>query len=346
MHRFLLFLTWFFVAIPASAETYYVSADGGDTAQRNGRSAETAWKTLAFACEQIPTGDHEIQIGAGEFVVYETAQLKSGWKVQGTPGKTIFIASTDWKLSENPLEGDSTDEYLIAAIKCENVKISDVTLASKTEHRVTGGLYCRGCENIEIANLNVREFRWAGIAVEHSSKINLHHCSLHNASTEKFRYHNGLIQTRWLKHSEIHHNRVTSDIGGGYGYKAGGHEKVRIHHNYFEVVSGFAIESAHENEYGVEIDHNYANRCISIPKGGQGGDPNSRDCPFSFDIHHNLLTDSYTVEGPRNHLRLHHNYIRIEKTGGRVYTHHGGINHGPFISTTTLWKMSTALSCG
>ena len=46
-------------------------------------------------------------------------------------------------------------------------------------------------------------------------------------------------------------------------------------------------------------------------------------------IHHNLLTDSYTVEGPRNHLRFDHNHVRIEKTGGRVYSQHGGNNKGP-----------------
>jgi hypothetical protein len=41
------------------------------------------------------------------------------------------------------------------------------------------------------------------------------------------------------------------------------------------------------------------------------------------------MTDSYAIEGPRNHLRLDHNYIRCEKPNGRIYTHHGGINQGP-----------------
>jgi hypothetical protein len=120
-----------------------------------------------------------------------------------------------------------------------------------------------------------------------------------------------------------------STIGGGYGYKGGGHVGVRIHHNYVDVSGGFAIESAHENEFGVEIDHNYLTRCISIPKSGQGADPDSRGYEYSFWIHDNYLTDSYTVEGPRNHLRLSHNYIHVERPNGRIYTHHGGINHGP-----------------
>lgn len=92
---------------------------------------------------------------------------------------------------------------------------------------------------------------------------------------------------------------------------------------------GFAIESAHENEYGVEISHNTANQTISVPKSRPGENPNNRGYDYSFWIHHNLLTDSYTVEGPRNHLRLSHNYIRIEETGGNMYTQHGGRNDGP-----------------
>jgi hypothetical protein len=84
-----------------------------------------------------------------------------------------------------------------------------------------------------------------------------------------------------------------------------------------------------DNEYGVEIDHNYATRWISIPKSGQSANPTKEGHEYTLWIHHDLLTDSYTIEGPRNHLRLSHNYIRIEKTGGRLYTHHGGRNHGP-----------------
>ena len=68
---------------------------------------------------------------------------------------------------------------------------------------------------------------------------------------------------------------------------------------------------------------------ISIPKSGQGENPNNKGFEYSFWIHHNFLTDSYAIEGPRNHLRLSHNYIRIEDTGGNVYTQHGGKNNGP-----------------
>lgn len=91
----------------------------------------------------------------------------------------------------------------------------------------------------------------------------------------------------------------------------------------------FAVESPHENERGFEIDHNLLHGAVSVPKGGQGADPTKEGFDYAVEIHHNIMTDSYAVEGPRNHLRVHHNYIRIGKPNGRVYAQFGGENNGP-----------------
>ncbi len=326
-------------AAAARADTFHVTAAGADAQARDGRGAETAWASLAYACERVPAGDHTIQLGPGRFVAQRTARPKSGVTIAGTQrdgeNATTLIAASDWPLCKDPRKGDISGEFLIAVHKkrgkAENVTVRHLTLASDPAHRITGAVLVRGARHGSLHHLHVRDFRWSGIRLEHSSDLDVHHSRLHNAATDKFGWHGGAIRTRWIKHSAIHHNRISSDEhgGGGYGYKAGGHEGVRIHHNHFDIHRGFAIESAHENEYGVEVDHNFANRCISIPKGGQGADPNERGYPYSFWIHHNVLTDSYTIEGPRNHLLFERNYVPIAKPNGRVYTHHGGKNHGP-----------------
>lgn len=316
-----------------SADVFYVNLRGEDSPERDGRKPDSAWRSLAHACSRVPEGEHVIQLGQGVFEATQTAHLKSGWTVRGVGRKkqrfTEIRARRDWALSEAPCEGDVDNEFLLVGKKVRGVTILDLILSSDPEHRITGGLRLKGARDVAIRNVGVREFRWTGLELDHCASVEVSGCRIENASTEKCRFHNGLIKTRWLKHSEIHHNEIVSDVGGGYGYKGGGHEGVRIHHNYIDVVGGFSIESAHENEYGVEIDHNHATRCISIPKGGQGADPKDRGFAYSFWIHDNYLTDSYTVEGPRNHLRLSHNYIHIQKPNGRVYTHHGGKNHGP-----------------
>lgn len=333
------------------AKTYYVSTNGVDTSARDGQSWNSAWKTLAYACEQVPAGAYTIQLGRGKFIATNSAYPQSGITIVGMGGganKTQIVASTDW-LVKAPCEQNNSDQYLIVLNQAHNVTIDNVVLASSPQP-ITGAIYASRSNNLKIHDVVVKDFRWAGMYFELLSGLEVYNCNIENASTEKCRFHNGMIRTKWIKHSQLHHNRLVSTIGGGYGYKGGGHENVRIHHNHFEIQGAFAIESAHENEFGVEIDHNYINRCISIPKGGQTADPNPRGYQYSFWIHDNLLTDSYTVEGPRNHLRLSHNYIRIEKPNGRVYTHHGGINHGPvWIEHNVIENVDRALiwmNCG
>lgn len=319
----------------ATAETFHVATTGEDADARDGKSPEAAWKSLAYACDKVPAGEHTIKVGPGTFTATRTARPKAGVSIVGSgrggDGATRIVADAGWKLVSAEVLPKPADEFLIAVAKAKGVAVRDLELASPPDHRVSGAVYATGAEGLVLDNLALREFRWAALYLEHSSKLDVGYCDIENGATDKDKFHTGAVRSRWLKDSEIHHCRVVTAVGKEYGYKAGGHENVQFHHNYVEVQGEFAVESAHENEYGLDIHHNYLNRCISVPKSGQGDDPTKRKFEYSVRIHHNLLTDSYTVEGPRNHLRLDHNYIRIEKTGGRVYTHHGGVNHGPVL---------------
>jgi hypothetical protein len=318
--------------------TFFVSLDGHDEAERDGRSAEAAWRSLAYACERVPAGNNLILLGPGTFVAQRTARPPSGVTIVGltavdpASGKSTasrIIAAKDWPLADKITDMGPEDEYLIDLRRVQGVTIRDLTLCGDPERPITGAIHVRDGDRIVLQDLTVRDFRWNGLALQHSQRLLVERCLIENASLDRLHYHGGLIRTRWIKDSQVQHNRIVATRGAGYGYKGGGHEGVRLHRNWIQVVSEFAIESAHENEYGLEIDQNYLNRCVSVPKGGQGDDPNKRGFEYSVWIHNNLMTDSYAVEGPRNHLRLSRNYIRCEKTGGRIYTHHGGNNRGP-----------------
>ncbi len=333
--RYLIYLLLLLTSVSPvlQAEIFYVNHEGKDDPDRDGTRVQKSWRTLAYAAERIPAGDHLIRLGQGVFEETKPIVVKSGIKIIGKGrGKKQFTevrAATTFPLSEDPCSDKDSAGFLFVFNKVAKNKIENLIISSPKDRRIRGGLFFTRSQKITLKNLHVREFRWAGIHIEYSNQVELSESTIENASTEKCRFHNGLIRTKWLKHSEIHHNKIISTVGKGYGYKGGGHEGVRIHHNHIEVEGGFSIESAHENEFGVEIDHNYANKCISIPKGGPGADPKTRGFKYSFWIHDNYLTDSYTIEGPRNHLRFNHNYVHIKKTNGRVYTHHGGKNHGP-----------------
>ena len=334
--RTLVFLTAVFFAHSAYAEKFHVMVDGVDDPARDGKTWETAWASLAFACEQTPEDgeSHTILVRAGTYEATRTAFPKANTIItgEGAGGKlmTELVASKTWPLSkEFKPEDPPEEEHIIAFRKKDNITVKNMRLRSDPEHRITGGILATASKHLEIHDLIFEDFRWSGVFLNVCQDLVVTKCRFEDASTDRMKHWGGHIRSRYLKDAEISHNRIIGRVGGGYGYKAGGHTNARIHHNFIDIKGGFGIESAHENEYGVEIDHNWINHCISIPKGGQASDPNERGFAYSFWIHHNFLSHSYTIEGPRNHLIFENNYVNISHPNGRVYTHHGGINHGP-----------------
>ncbi len=318
------------LAATAHADVFYVAVDGADDPARDGRSPASAWATPAHACTRVPAGLHRIQLGPGEFVLREPLRVPSGVELVGAGrDATRMVASAEWPIAPSLTGIGPAAEFLIVLDRATNVAIRDLELASPPPRLIAGAIRAVGGADLSIERVRVRDFRWNGLAFELSHRVAVRHCEILNASRERHGHHGGLIRTRWIFDSEVVGNRIVSTDGGAYGYKGSGHERVRILGNWIEVAGEFAIESAHENEYGLEIAYNLLTRCVSVPKGGQGADPAERGCAWSVRIHHNVMTDSYAVEGPRNHLEVDHNWIRCEKPGGRIYTHHGGVNHGP-----------------
>ncbi len=315
----------------AWADTFYLSPTGSDAPDRDGRTPETAWRTLAFACDRVPAGDHTIQFLAGEFPSERPAYPRSGVQIEGpnpTHGYARLIASPDWPRSPQMSDVGPTNEFLIVLRGVSNIVIRNLELSSSPGVPIAGGIYARDVHGVRLEGLRLRNFRWNAIGIEYSRHVVISNCDIFDGSLERHSYHGGSIRTRWIHESALVGNRIVS-TNGSYGYKGSGHQAVRMIGNHIEVQGEFSIESAHDNEYGFEIAWNYLNRCVSVPKGGQGDDPNKRGFPFSVWIHHNLMTDSYAIEGPRNHLVLSENYIVCTKPNGRIYTHHGGVNHGP-----------------
>lgn len=324
------------LAAALCGDTFHVTTDGVDSADHDGRTKQTAFHSLAYACEQLPEGENIIQIGPGEHVCTRPAIVPSNTSIFGRgfhgDGSNFarLVASTEWPLRDAPCDGPLEDESIIVIRKrAENVKLWGIQIESPEDRRLTGGLTMDACSNVKIDTCRFRDFRWFGVRAVVCKNIEIARSSFRHCSTVKCKHRLGNISTNWLAESAIHHCRITPlPNGGGYGYKGGGHTNVRFHDNTVEPCY-FAIESPHENEYGFVIDHNELHGAISVPKGGQGADPSTRGFEYSVEIHHNLMTDSYAVEGPRNHLRVHHNHIHINKPNGRVYSQFGGFNNGP-----------------
>jgi nitrous oxidase accessory protein len=92
-----------------------------------------------------------------------------------------------------------------------------------------------------------------------------------------------------------------------YGIKVRQAVGCRIHHNTIE--TNFSMEFPFENDGAVEIDHNVCHGTISIPKYAGGVVPKSGS---TFHIHHNWMSDSYSIEFVRNGVEIDHNLFNFD----------------------------------
>ena len=347
---------------PLAADDYFVDPAGSDDA--DGRTRATAWASVERAADAVPAGEHRIRLAPGDYPLARTVALKGGVTLVGAnlqwdrkrpdaPRFSVLHPGPDWPRADfanfiKPPD-NTPDQYLLRAAKhargvtVREVRLRGTVAEGDAEIRATGGFHADQAENLTLEGLDVREFRLSGLRLLYCSDLRVAGCRVHNASTEKAPHGNGksrwggLIWTAWPKRALFEDCRVTSDAVRGYGFKGGGSDGCRITRC---VVEGqyFAIEHPHEHEFGLEIDHCRLGGCISVPKGGGQTDPTKRGHDRSVHIHHNYLTDSYTVEGPRGYLEFAHNWVHVEKPGGRCYTHHGGENRGPVLIHHNLFE--------
>ena len=332
----------------AYADTYYVSTSGQDVASRDGLSPATAWKSLAYASQQMPEGEHTLQLGKGIFELTETVKLKKGWTLTGQ-GHTGSTTTTLINAASFGPKGDicktekqaPIENYLLGGANLENITISNLILTSREDQPLDGALIFKWGKNVELSDLLINNFRWNGIYIYNASQFNIHHSNFEDASFEKHcGYWSGGLRTRYIRDFELHHCEFKTTKGGAYGYKASGHRKAKIHDNVFHnnVSKGlndnrpFDLESAHEFEYDLEIYNNTFNGMVSVPRAGGQQDPTKEPEGYTYAvrIHDNVFYGSAGVEGPRSYLEIDHNYF-VNKWGnsGRVYEIHGGENAGP-----------------
>ena len=346
---YLAFLLLLAATLTQAQQTYYVSTTGQDDAGRDGLSLATAWKSIAYAFQQVPKGEHTIQLGAGVFTLSKTAPLKSGWTLNGqghTGSNTTTIINASTFSPEGaiclPLSQERDDfpleNYLIGGNGLENVTISNLVLTSRLDQPLDGAIMMKYARNLELFNLTVREFPWNGIYLREGKQVRIHHSLFEDASYERLcNTWGGALRTRYMNDFTLDHCEFKTTKGGAYGYKGSGHENAKVHDNLFhgkttlgadETYRPFDFESAHEFEWGLEIYNNTFNGMVSVPKSNEQGLQSNGGAkltyPYSIRIHDNTFYGSGGVEGPRSHLEIDHNYFAQKwNNNGRVYEIHG-----------------------
>ena len=332
---------------PAVAGTYHVAPGGDDAAGGLTRDAPLA--TVGRACELAAAGD-VVRLAPGEYPLDRTIVLKAGVTLVGANRPwdendrdavrfSTLRPGPDWAKADPP--GDNAPgQYLLRAAKgAGGVTVRHVRFrgdragggADGGPPVVTGAVHADQAKGLTLDRLHADTFRLCGFRLLYCEDLRVAGCRLTDAALEKDGPRWGAaVWTAWPKNGVLEDCRIAGARSGGYGIKGGGSDGFRVTRC---VVTGpyFSLEHPHDNEFGLEIDHCRFDGCISVPKGGPQTDPAERGHARSVYIHHNYLTDSYTVEGPRQYLEFAYNYVHVERPNGRCYTHHGGNVPGPVL---------------
>ncbi|MEM9213619.1 MAG: LamG-like jellyroll fold domain-containing protein [Cyanobacteria bacterium P01_F01_bin.150] len=214
------------------------------------------------------------------------------------------------------------DAYLFDLDKnADNVIFRDLTVTGAEVH---GAIFGVRLDDLEISEVEFNDFAWSSIRLFNSSNAKIHNNVFLDAGGQaKNGATGGSIYGTFLADSEIYNNVISRSENreiNVFGIKGRQFRNTRIHHN--TINAGFAIELPFENDHFVEIDHNFLNGAVSIPKFGGGSVP---DNGFTFHIHHNYFQRSYSLEWARNGAEIDHNVfaLDIEQDRGNLISNFG-----------------------
>ena len=344
MSRIVALLASLALASALSATTYYVAPSGADDADRDGLTAGTAWASLSYACSRVPDGDHVIRLAAGLYVAEERALPPVGVTIEGAGAdRTEIRAAETWALTPGLRPTGNNDyeagDYLVAFESFRDrdgrggpLTIRGIRFTSPTSRLLDGAILLGTVHDVVLEDLEVEDFAWAGINLVACERVAIRRCTLRNASRVREGERSGSLRFYVLRDSEITDSRfVTSarqddgkpavDVKGFYP------TDVRIHGCDFRTPDlwNFDIEVPFSESYGVEIYENEFDGVISIPRAGGQEDPRTRGHDETFWIHHNRFTNSWSIEGAQEYLRVSHNFFDIpdDQLNGRIYIQFG-----------------------
>lgn len=292
-------------------KTLFVFMIASLTAPAIGVTVSTTRELIDAVGNSAP-GD-TIYIEDGDYRLSSSLKPGAGVTIYGAGvDRTIISGAPSFTPATDGLPGSENPEAYLFSFgknpKKTNVTIRDMTLSGPALH---GAIYADDADNMELCNLKIDTFLWSAVRTFRMHDFKVHDNVFINAGG-KFKHTGGSLYIDWTNDSEFWNNHIYRDnraTANVYGFKGNGGNYMRIHHNTIEV--NFAIEFPHKNNWGNEIDHNYLDGVVSIPKFGGGAIRDTTDTT-SFYIHHNWFTRSYSLEWARNCVVIEYNVFDID----------------------------------
>ena len=277
---------------------------------------------LTNAVNNGAVGD-TITIAAGTYIL--TAQLtpKAQMTIKGagiertilrpaatwTPGTATLIDPINW----GGVKTSAYFFYLGNNIGTNSVTISDMTMDGLKQ--LQGAVCGNTINSLTISNVYFHDFTFCGVRVVGGSQLVIHDCEFINMAISGMDPEAGAVVFAYLSNSDLYNNQFYftthgvyygSGVNAGnfYGFKGRELKQSRIHHN--TIMVNFSIELPFDDNYDVEVDHNYLDGWISMPKYAGGSNAPSGT---SIRIHHNYDSSAVVAEYPRNDVEIDHNLL-------------------------------------
>jgi hypothetical protein len=289
------------------------------------QSSAATITTVQQLREAVSKGESRIELAEGRFELQQPLDLKAGTTLKGAGmGKTTITNAASWKAATETLPDaemnhgkfDRTGYLIRIEEKAKGITISDLILTGPLMH---GAIFGIVNEDLHLHDLRIEDFLYCGIRSYSWKQARIHDCTFVDTGMRwekgqpgiKGGLVGGSIFAIWITDSEIWNNRFlrtkTQPHEHCYGIKGRQGKRLKIHHNTIGV--SFSIEFPFEGDEDVEIHHNVLHGTVSIPKYAGGPVPESGR---TFHLHHNLCTDTYSIEFVRNGVEIDHNLFDFD----------------------------------
>lgn len=323
----LLFLVALANSLPAA--DVFVAPTGNDG--NDGKTAQSAFKTLSAACKATPAGANTIRVEVGAYEESESCVLAPGVSLSGAGiGKTIF----QWKKTGNPMAMDYPS-FLIQMKDSADASISGITIIGSLpdDKRAHAGIVAQGVRNVTIHDCELRGLEFTGIWLSDATDSSVHHCQFDDCAHPDQNSCTGALLLGHLTDCQLHHNTFR-EKRGAYGiktciplwYSLNGNwfelgrnkaklTRVHIHDNDIKLrpqgawgqgQTNMAVELWNSDPVDCEIYGNRINTCVSLVEGAES--------PKTVRVHHNWFLFepgyNYAIEAGHHNLEIDHNVFR------------------------------------
>lgn len=315
---------------------------------------------LVDAVNNQPPGT-TITLSPGVYELPAALRLKPGMSMIGAGvGQTVLRNAPGFNFplaqsygSDTNFEFSFRDRYLIDLGR----DLGDFTIRGMTLSGpgVYGGVHFIACSNVTLSDLEFLDFMWSGIRGYIGSNFTITRNRFLDAGGQtvnpngSFGATGGSMFLTYLSNSLIQNNRIERSVTSPdnvYGIKGREFRSVRVVDNTIRV--GFSIELPFENDYYVDIENNYLQSAVSIPKFAGGSLPPTGQERYTFRIRNNYFRQSYSIEGPRNGLIVENNVFDFAATddGGNLMSSFDPSSQNPLAPGPVTFRNNLVINPG